>query len=479
MNDVVSVYLVRCSAWAADAGGAFYGIGCNMRAKLRAVTTLLILSLAFAAAAASAAPARNVILMIGDGMGPSHIRAAQLYSLRVLKRELRMMEVMQGGRTAYLVNDTADAVVTESAAAATQIACGVKAPARAVGMVADGKTRCRTILELAREHGMATGLVTTSGLTDATPAAFSAHVENRDDEITVAIQQIGSGIEVLFGGRRRDFLPQSAGGVRKDGRNLLQEARASRYQVLQTAAELKRSAGAKVLGLFSMGNMALEIDRARSAEPSLAEMTTAALRALSENPRGFFAMIEGGRIDHAAHANDAAAVIREVIAFDEAVGVALEFLRRNADTLLIVTADHETGGMALIGDGSGGGINFAAMANSRGSIEALLRELAVDPAPARVRSAAREQLGLELDARDANLLAEEIRRSDGSRGYIPTPRSLISLLQRHQGVGWATQGHTASPVFAFGMGPGSERLAGYRHNTELYYIMREALQSGR
>jgi len=450
-----------------------------MQALLRTMRALFILSFAVATAAANAAPARNIILMIGDGMGPSHIRAAQLYSLQVLKRELRMMEIMREGRTAYVVNDTADAIVTESAAAATQIACGVKVPARAVGMGSDGKTPCRTILEFAREGGMATGVVTTSGLTDATPAAFSAHVENRDDEIAIATQQVGSGIDVLFGGRRRFFLPPTAGGVRKDGRDLLREARTSGYEVVQAAAELKRAAGAKVLGLFNTGNMGFEIDRAGSGEPSLAEMTTTALRALSQNPRGFFAMIEGGRIDHAAHANDAAAAIREVVAFDEAVGVALEFVRRNADTLVIVTADHETGGMALIGDGSGRGIDFAAMAKTRASIETLLRELAVDPAPARVRTAAREQLGLELDARDAGQLAEEIRRSDNSRGYIPTPPSLVRLLRRHLGVGWATQGHSASPVFAFGMGPGSERIVGYRHNTELFYIMREALQFSR
>ncbi|MFH1605249.1 MAG: alkaline phosphatase [Pseudomonadota bacterium] len=447
-----------------------------MRTLLRAIATLLILS--FAASAGTAA-ARNVILMIGDGMGPSHIRAAQLYSSRAQNRELHMIEVMQQGHTAYLVNDTTDALVTESAAAATQIACGVKVPARAVGMGTDGKTPCRTILELAREHGMATGLVTNSGLTDATPAAFSAHVEDRGDEPAVAKQQIGTGIEMLLGGRRRYFLPPSTGGVRKDGRDLLQEARANRYQVVQTAAELKRSAGAKVLGLFSMGNMALEIDRANTEEPSLAEMTTVALRALSENPRGFFAMIEGGRIDHAAHANDATATVRDVVAFDEAVGVALEFLRRNADTLLIVTADHETGGMALIGDGSGGGIDFAAMAKTRVSIETFPRELVGDLAPARLRAAAREQLGLELRDEDASQIAREIRRSDISRGYIRTPRSLISLLQRHLGVGWATQGHTASPVFAFGMGPGSEHLVGYRHNTDLFRIMREALESQR
>ena len=147
-----------------------------------------------------AAQAKNIILMIGDGMGPSHFGAAWLYSNRVLGKELRMVEVMKSGRTAYLVNDTADAIVTESAGAATQIACGVRVPARAVGMGPDGKTPCTTVLELAKGKGLATGLVTTSGITDATPAAFATHVPHRSDEASVAAQELQAGVDVLLGG---------------------------------------------------------------------------------------------------------------------------------------------------------------------------------------------------------------------------------------------------------------------------------------
>jgi alkaline phosphatase len=310
---------------------------------------LLLAGLLLAPIAVLAAPARNVVLMIGDGMGPSQVWAARLYSTRVLGRELRMVDLMNGGHTAYLVNDTADAIVTESAAAATQIACGVRVPARAVGMGPDGKTPCRTVLEIAKTMGMATGLVTTSGITDATPAAFSAHVEDRGDESAVAVQQLRLGVDVLLGGARRFFLPVSSGGNRKDGRNLADEARRAGYAVVSTGSELKRIAEGKVLGLFSMGTMAYEIDRSRTGEPSLAEMAGRTLETLSRNARGMFVMIEGGRIDHAAHGNDTAAMIREVLAFDEAVGVALDFQRRHPDTLIVVAADHETGGMAITG----------------------------------------------------------------------------------------------------------------------------------
>lgn len=423
-----------------------------------------------------AAQARNIILLIGDGMGPSHIWAARLYSTRELGRELRMVELMNRGRTAFLVNDTADAIVTESAAAATQMACGIKAPARAVGMGPDGRTPCRSILEIARDRGMATGLVTTSGITDATPAAFSAHVEDRGNETAVASQQLRLGVDVLLGGGRRHFLPESAGGRRKDGRNLAEEARGAGYALAETATELAGFKAGKILGLFSMGNMAFEIDRARTTEPSLGEMASKALTALSQNPRGLFVMIEGGRIDHAAHGNDIAATIRDVLAFDEAVGVALEFQRRIADTLIIVTADHETGGMALTGMSGATSINFAAIRNARGSLEVMLRELGEKPTAAKIRDAVATQLALAISNEEATVLAADAYRKDPTQTYIPTPRSLVSVLHRHLGVGWATQGHTASPVFAFGSGPGSEDIVGFRHNTELFRIMSESLR---
>jgi alkaline phosphatase len=439
----------------------------------------VLAALVFAPASAFCAQARNVVLLIGDGMEPSHIWAAQLYATRELGRSLHMVRLMNGGHTAYLVNDTADAIVTESAAAATQIACGVRVPARAVGMGPDATTPCRTVLELAKDLGMATGLVTTSGITDATPAAFSAHVSNRSDEISVAAQQLRLGVDVLLGGARRFFLPEAAGGSRRDGRDLVEEAGRAGYALPRTGVDLAGIRNGRILGLFSTGNMAFDIDRPATAQPSLAEMAAKALAVLAQNPRGMFAMIEGGRIDHAAHGNDAAATIRDVLSFDEAVGVALAFQQSNPDTLVIVTSDHETGGMALTGLDKGTSINFSAIRNARGSLEVLLKDLGEHPPAAAVRDAVNHRLALAISEEEANALAGDLSRTSATQSYIPTPRSLVSILQRHLGVGWATQGHTASPVFAFGSGPGSERIVGFSHNTELFQIMRESLGHSR
>lgn len=448
--------------------------------RIRPIVLLLVVGILLLPIASLAAQTRNIVLMIGDGMGPSHFGAAWLYSNRILGKELRMVEVMRSGRTAYLVNDTADAIVTESAAAATQIACGVRVPARAVGMGPDGKTPCKTALELAKDKGMAAGLVTTSGITDATPASFAAHVPHRSDEASVAAQELQAGVDVLLGGRKQFFLPEAAGGKRKDGRDLTQEARRAGYAVVGTASELKQVGGGKILGLFNMGNMSYEIDRAKTAEPSLAEMTAKTLEVLAKSPKGFFAMIEGGRIDHAAHRNDAAATIRDTLAFDAAVGVALDFQRKNPDTLLIVTADHETGGMALIGHSKDSkeyiGIDLSAIQKVQTSFELILDELGKNPTPEKVRDAVKRHLAIEITEDEAKVVAEDtIRKLDPKNYSYATLHSLGFVLRPYLRVGWGSQTHTASPLFAFGAGPGSEELVGFRHNTELFRIMKTAM----
>jgi alkaline phosphatase len=430
---------------------------------------------------ASSGKAKNVILLIGDGMGPSHFGAAWLYSNRVLKKDLQMVEVMNAGRTAYLVNDTADAIVTESAAAAGQIATGRKMTARAISMAADGTTPVKTVMEASKAKGLSTGLVTTSGITDATPAAFAAHVAHRSDEMSVAEQELTFGVDVLMGGRKQFFLPEVSAGKRKDGRNLLDEARSAGYAVVGDAEELKAAQGAKILGLFNMGNMAYEIDRATTMEPSLAEMTAKTLAVLSRNPKGFFVMVEGGRIDHAAHRNDAPGTIRETLAFDEAVGVALEFARKNPETLLIVTADHETAGMALIGNSKDSkeyvGIDLAAIRQAKASFEVIADELGKNPTPQKIQQVVKEYLGIEITEDEAKTVANDtIRKLDPANYSYPYLHSLAFVLRPYLRVGWGSQTHTASPLYAFGVGPGSEHVKGFLHNTQLFDIMKTAME---
>jgi alkaline phosphatase len=425
-----------------------------------------------------AGQAKNIILMIGDGMGPGHIHITWLYATRQLGKNFVMTEVMDKGQTAYMINDTADSTVTESAAAATQMATGVKVLAKSIGIGPDGKI-LKTILEMAQERGKSTGLVTTSGITDATPAAFVTHVERRSEEEKIAEQLINSNINILFGGRKVFFLPEAENGKRKDGRNLVHEAKQKGYEFVSTAEEMKKAQGEKILGLFNPGNMLFELDRKGSQEPSLAEMTSKALDVIGKNRKGFFLMVEGGRIDHAAHHNDIAAVISDTLAFDEAVKVAYDFQKKNSDTLLVITADHETGGLVVLPYGQTGeeylGMNFEAIAQVKSSHEKRNKELGKDPTLEKIREVVKKYYAIDLRDEEVKSIKENtLRKLDPRHFHYDMDGSIAFILRLYHRIGWATDSHSATPLFLWGVGPGSEKIKGWRHNTDLFQIMKEA-----
>jgi alkaline phosphatase len=446
--------------------------------KILLVHSVIVVVLLSYSILSYASRAKNIILMIGDGMGPAHVQTTWLYTTKQLGKNLVMTELMDRGQTAYLINDTADSTVTESAAAAVQMATGVRVLARAVGIGPDGKA-LKTILEMAKEKGKATGLVTTSGITDATPAAFVAHVEHRSKEDVIAEQLIKSNVNILFGGRKDFFIPETEKGKRKDGRNLLREAGQNGYIVVETAEEMKKAQGEKILGLFNKENMLFEIDRRESSEPSLAEMTAKAMEVLQRSNEGFFLMVEAGRIDHAAHHHDISAVISDTLAFDEAIKVAYDFQKKYPDTLLIVTADHETGGLAVIGHSQTSqeyvGINLEALSNIKGSHEKRNKELGKDPTLEKIKEVIKKYYEVELKDDEVKEIKENSLSKLDSRHFRYDRDGVIAFMLRlYHRVGWATDSHSATPLFFWGIGPGSEKIKGWRHNTELFAIMKEA-----
>ncbi len=262
---------------------------------------------------------------------------------------------------------------------------------------------------------------------------------------------------------------------------MLDEAGAAGYVVIGDRDELQRVKGGKVLGLFNMGNMSYEIDRAPTLEPSLAEMAAKTLQVLGKSPGGFFAMIEGGRIDHAAHRNDVAGAIREILAFDEAVGVALDFQQKQPEALLIVTADHETGGMAVIGQSQEGeentGTDLAPIQMARMSLELLVQELGKSPTPEKIRGSVKRNLGIEFTEEEAKPVAgDSTRKTDPATSGDATLDALALALRPYLRVGFASRAHTTSPLLAFGVGPGADELVGFRHRTAPFQIMKGALR---
>jgi alkaline phosphatase len=286
---------------------------------------------------------KNIILLIGDGMGFGQVTLARL-SAAGKKGRLHMESFPVTG---YMKNHSADALVTDSAASATAMACGIKTNNGMVGMGPYGK-KYITILEAAKEKSMSTGLIATSSITHATPACFGAHVESRDDETSIAKDLIENKINVLFGGGRNFFLPKNEGGKRIDGLNLIEEAKEGGHVYITSSKEMSSVNEPYVLGLFQE-----EALKTTGDEPALSKLIEKAIKILSKNENGFFLMVEGSQIDWASHEHDEKDMIKQTVNFDTAVKTARDFAENDGQTLVIVTADHETGGLVILGEEKG------------------------------------------------------------------------------------------------------------------------------
>jgi len=312
---------------------------------------------------------RNLIFMLGDGMGAGQLTLAR-HAARLLGRPGGL--ALDGLATTLVGTRSSSSYVTDSAAGGSAYSTAQRTYNHAIAVDARGRA-VATLLEAARSQGMTTGLVSTSRVTHATPASFSAHALHRNDETLIAEQQASSGLDVVLGGGRQFFLPNATGraqkGKRIDGRNLLDEMRAAGYSVVDTELQLRRVMGSgaqgpgpaaqrpkKLLGLFAPSHLDFELDRRAAAaqfrQPSLSAMVTSALQVLSANGeekgKGFAMLIEGSRIDQASHVGDAASTVADLLAYDDAVQVALEFAKKDGErTLIVSVADHETGGLSL------------------------------------------------------------------------------------------------------------------------------------
>jgi alkaline phosphatase len=331
-----------------------------------AIITCLIPSGMADDVAGATASAKNVILLIGDGMGFPQLTLARIDKAGENLSEYTSVELFMDGmeQTGYVSTSSANSLVTDSAPASTAMATGHKTNNGVIGQDAtaipkkmDGKN-LTTILEMAEKAGLSTGLITTTRITHATPAAFYAHVDNRDNESEIADQLSKSNVEVILGGGLQYFVgkndtdPTGKEGKRSDDRNLLADFASQDYAIVYNETAFQKvdaKKTEKLLGLFESSHLQYELERSSSKEmePSLNEMTEKTLAILSKNPKGFFLMVEGGRIDHAGHERNLSKMVADTLAFDEAVKTALNFASQNNDTLVIVTADHECGGLVL------------------------------------------------------------------------------------------------------------------------------------
>jgi alkaline phosphatase len=275
---------------------------------------------------------RNVILMIGDGMGLPDVYAAMSVSEKPLNIERCNVTGLQ---KTY----SADNYITDSGAAGTALATGIKTKNGAIGMNADGKP-VKSILEIAEEHGLATGLVSTSSVTHATPASFIAHQNSRGSYEDIARDFLKTDIDVFIGGGYDHF------AKRKDKLNLIDSLKFKGYEVDTSMISILNSVSLKLAGFTSPGQNPY---RLKGRGDMLHLSTGKAIETLSKNAKGFFLMIEGSQIDWAAHSQLADTLIDETLDFDKAIGAVLDYALKDGHTLVVITADHETGGVTITG----------------------------------------------------------------------------------------------------------------------------------
>lgn len=297
---------------------------------LFAVTCLITLSGCTGQNAKSKTP-KNIILLIGDGMGATQVFAG----LTANKGKLNIERCQYVG---FHKNQSSDDYVTDSGAGATSISIGKKTYNGAIG-VDSSKTPHPTILEIAETNSLATGMVVSCSITHATPASFIAHQPSRQMVEEIAADFLKTDIDVFIGGGRDHFLR------RKDGRNLIDSLKVRNYQVADTLTEIVKIKSGKLAGFVA----AVEPPKVSEGRgDQLLQSTLTALEILKKNSKGFFLMVEGSQIDWGGHANEAQYVTSEMVDFDKAIGAAFDFADKDGNTLVIITADHETGGMSLV-----------------------------------------------------------------------------------------------------------------------------------
>lgn len=441
---------------------------------------------AAALAAQAAKPVKYVFLFIGDGMSiPQRMTAEELARINTGKG----LAINSMPHQALTTTRSANSFITDSAASGTAIACGSKTNNGMIGMDPKGG-RLKSVAEVARDSGRKVGILTSVTLNHATPAAFYGHNRSRGNYYDLGLDLVESGFDFFGGGGIAECDNKKAKSYKGD---IYEIAEGRGYTVvrkdMKVLAALKPGCG-KVIATGADGALMYNLDAPDS--PRIADFTKKAIELL-DNERGFFIMVEGGKIDWMCHANDAATVMAEVADFDNAVKVALEFARKNPrDTLVVVTGDHETGGltMGFAGTAYNSYIDrLNAQKRSREAFNSASKKLAgggKDIEFEDVIPLLSESFGFVFDEDSESPLAlSEAERGelekafgrwkkDVSKGALSL--AAAKILNNKAGLAWTSDAHTALPVETSAQGAGAEVFSGTIDNTDIAKILKELVR---
>ncbi|WP_371410647.1 alkaline phosphatase [Bacillus pseudomycoides] len=422
---------------------------------------------------------KNVIMMVMDGTSSSATTLARWYK----GAPLALDQIVSGGVRTY----SAESAITDSAPAATALATGNKTNSSYVGVLPSvvnspglepikEEDRCRpvaNVLEGAEHSGRATGIIATSEIQHATPAGFSAHHVIRKNFEVIGEQQVYQNIEVVLGGGKAVLQPAASSGIRKDNEDLIKVIQDKGYDFVETKDALLNSKSDKIWGSFSNTALAFDMDREATnpEQPTLSQMTRKAIQTLSKDKDGFFLFVEGSKPDWAAHANDPIGMISDVLAFDDAVAEALEFAKKDGNTMVIALADHGNSGISIGNAGTTKGYGTIPVSayidplkKAKMTLEGATNKLKDDLSNVKEVAAL---YGLD------NLTDDEKEKLKTAQKKADVGPILTKLLANRANIGFTTGGHTGEDVFLYSYGP--QKPYGFVQNTDIAKTMAKAM----
>ena len=423
--------------------------------------------------------AKNVIMMVMDGTSSTATTLARWYK----GEPLALDSIVTGG----VRTDSAESAITDSAPAGTAMATGNKSNSSYVGVKPsvvnspgaepvsekDHYRPLANVLEGAKKTGRATGIIATSEIQHATPASYSAHHLNRNNFEVLGEQQVYQNMDIVLGGGKDSLQPGTKEKNRKDNEDLVNVIQEKKYDFVETKDELLRSKSKKIWGAFSQRDLAYDMDRGTThpEQPTLAEMTKKSIQTLSKDKDGFFLFVEGSKPDWAAHQNDPIGMISDVLAFDNAVKEALEFAKKDKNTMVIAVSDHGNSGISIGNSNTTKGYDQTPVSayidplkKAKMTLEGATGKLKDDLS--NIEEVAR-LYGLD------NLTAPEKEQLKGAKDKKDVGSVLVKLLANRANLGFTTGGHTGEDVFLYSYGP--EKPQGLIENTDIAKTMAKAM----
>jgi alkaline phosphatase len=463
--------------------------------NLKVLIVVLVVALGASSTLGQPAPSaglpKYVFLFLSDGAGMTHLEIARQYRRQIHNEGFAIVDkIIKEGVIGVMTTHAADSLSTDSAAAATAMANGCKANIGGLGICADG-TIPSSAMDFAKLRGMNLAVITTAAIYDSSPAAFLCHVPNRRDYPAILNRYLDMGPTVLMGGGKDQFMRKGPDNRSPDNNDMFAAFQKQGYVNVSNKQELEKAARSKVLGLFSQRDMPFDLDRDKATEPSIADMTRAAIRLLhDQSPKGFFAFIESENTDSASHLSDVAALIHDYREFDRAVGLAYEFYRKYPrETLILVASDHETGGLGFTqalkdltstkfeNQAAATTADFKKIQGIKISLRKATEILGRNPTSESVDKLMQDHFPgfvLAPEYKEAILKRQPISRTLFTD---PVAQALGAMVANNIQAYWQTSTHTNAPVLVAALGVGAERFKGYYDNADFGVKLKELFEA--